>query len=128
MPRFHSQSRLNIRATRASGAFEQGAANCGPSSATAEPKMLPKIPTTAIFYFNGTFLERTNGAHLRAASLIFFLQQRFERVILYSYANHPTCPWSDGLIEKFKVMYPSVPLILEDSTGLIRIATRLKNF
>ena len=69
-----------------------------------------KIPTTAIFYFNGTFLERTNGAHLRAASLIFFLQQRFERVILYSYANHPTCPWSDGLIQKFKVMYPSVPL------------------
>jgi hypothetical protein len=89
--------------------------------------MRAKIPATALFYFNGTFLERSNGAHARAASFLAFLQQRYERVILYSYRNHPTCPWRDELIEQFKTSYPSIPLVLDESTRLTRLLTRLKN-
>jgi len=89
--------------------------------------MHAKIPATALFYFNGTFLERSNGAHARAASFLAFLQQRYERVILYSYRNHPTCPWRDELIEQFKTSYPSIPLVLDESTRLTRLLTRLKN-
>jgi hypothetical protein len=38
--------------------------------------MNAKFPATALFYSNGTFLERSNWAHARAASL---LQHRFQR-------------------------------------------------
>jgi Glycosyl transferases group 1 len=89
--------------------------------------MHAKIPATALFYFNGTFLDRSNGAHARAASLLAFLQQRYQRVILYSYRNHATCPWRDELVEQFKSAHPSVALVLDESSRLTRLVTRLKN-
>lgn len=89
---------------------------------------MDKIPRTVIFYFNGTFLRRENGAHARASSFVDFLIRTFDRVIVYSYLNHPTCRWSDNLIESFKAVYPTVSLILDESTKPMKVLTRFKNF
>jgi len=86
-----------------------------------------KIPATALFYFNGTFLERSNGAHSRAAASLTFLQRHYQHVIFYSYRNHATCPWRDELVDQFKHTYPDIPLVLDESTRLTRLLTRLKN-
>lgn len=87
-----------------------------------------KIPRTVIFYFNGTFLRRENGAHARASSFVDFLIRTFDRVIVYSYLNHPTCPWSHHLIESFKALYPTASLVLDESTQPMKVLTRFKNF
>src|SRR5262245_11301811 len=89
--------------------------------------MHAKIPATALFYFNGTFLEQSNGAHARAVSFLAFLRRHYQHVIFYSYRNHATCPWRDELVEQFKSTYPDVPLIMDESTRLTRLLTRLKN-
>src|SRR5258708_19798742 len=80
-----------------------------------------------IVYFNGSFMEKVNGAHARADSFLRFLLRHFERVIVYSFRNHPTCPWTDDLVQRFAMEYPRARLVLEDrSAGLVAM-TRLKN-
>ena len=80
-----------------------------------------------IVYFNGTFMQRLNGAHARMDSFLRFLLRHFERVIVYSFRNHPTCPWTDDLVKRFAVEYPRARLVLEPRTALLVAMTRLKN-
>jgi glycosyltransferase involved in cell wall biosynthesis len=80
-----------------------------------------------IVYFNGTFMERLNGAHARMDSFLRFLLRHFERVIVYSFRNHPTCPWTDELVQRFATEYPRAQLILEERTARLVAMTRLKN-
>ena len=80
-----------------------------------------------IIYFNGTFLERLNGAHARMDSFLRFLLRNFERVIVYSFRNHPTCPWTEELVQRFAAEYPRAELVLEERTPRLVAMTRLKN-
>jgi glycosyltransferase involved in cell wall biosynthesis len=80
-----------------------------------------------IVYFNGTFMEKVNGAHARMDSFLRFLLRHFERVIVYSFRNHPTCPWTDELVQRFAVEYPRARLVLEERTAGLVAMTRLKN-
>src|ERR1700746_2673914 len=80
-----------------------------------------------IIYFNGTFLERLNGAHARMDSFLRFLLRHFERVIVYSFRNHPTCPWTKELVQRFAAEYPRAQLVLEERTPRLVAMTRLKN-
>jgi len=80
-----------------------------------------------IVYFNGTFMQRSNGAHARAASCLQFLLRHFERVIVYSFRNHPTCPWTDNLVQRFAAEYPRARLVLEQRSPCLIAMTRLKN-
>ena len=84
-------------------------------------------PQDVIFYFNGTFMQRLNGAHARADSFLRFLLRHFQRVIVYSFRNHPTCPWTNDLVQRFAAEYPRAQLILEDRTAALVAMTRLKN-
>src|SRR5258707_13687333 len=85
------------------------------------------MPQEVIVYFNGTFMEKLNGAHARADSFLRFLLRDFERVIVYSFRNHPTCPWTDDLVQRFVMEYPRARLVLDDpSAGLVAM-TRSKN-
>jgi glycosyltransferase involved in cell wall biosynthesis len=80
-----------------------------------------------IVYFNGTFMERLNGAHARMDSFLRFLLRHFERVVVYSFRNHPTCPWTDELVQRFAAEYPQAQLVLEERTPRLVAMTRLKN-
>jgi glycosyltransferase involved in cell wall biosynthesis len=80
-----------------------------------------------IVYFNGTFMERLNGAHARMDSFLRFLLRHFERVIVYSFRNHPTCPWTEELVQRFAAEYPRAQLVLEKRTPWLVAMTRLKN-
>jgi glycosyltransferase involved in cell wall biosynthesis len=80
-----------------------------------------------IIYFNGTFMERLNGAHARMDSFLRFLLRHFERVVVYSFRNHPTCPWTDELVQRFATEYPRAQLVLEERTPRLVAMTRLKN-
>jgi glycosyltransferase involved in cell wall biosynthesis len=80
-----------------------------------------------IVYFNGTFMERLNGAHARMDSFLRFLLRHFERVIIYSFRNHPTCPWTYELVQRFAAEYPRAQLVLEERTPRLVAMTRLKN-
>ena len=80
-----------------------------------------------IVYFNGTFMQRSNGAHARADSCLQFLLRHFERVIVYSFRNHPTCPWTDNLVQRFAAEYPRARLVLEQRSPCLIAMTRLKN-
>jgi glycosyltransferase involved in cell wall biosynthesis len=80
-----------------------------------------------IVYFNGTFMQRSNGAHARADSCLRFLLRHFERVIVYSFRNHLTCPWTDDLVHRFAAEYPRARLVLEQRSPCLVAMTRLKN-
>jgi glycosyltransferase involved in cell wall biosynthesis len=84
-------------------------------------------PQEVIVYFNGTFMERLNGAHARMESFLRFLLRHFERVMVYSFRNHPTCPWTDELVQRFAAEYPRAELVLEDRSPRLVAMTRLKN-
>jgi glycosyltransferase involved in cell wall biosynthesis len=68
-----------------------------------------------------------NGAHARMDSFLRFLLRHFERVIVYSFRNHPTCPWTDELVQRFSAEYPRARLVLEERTPRLVGMTRLKN-
>ena len=91
------------------------------------PFFMSSSSKDVIVYFNGTFMERLNGAHARMDSFLRFLLRHFERVIVYSFRNHPTCPWTDELVQRFAAEYPRARLILEERTAGLVAMTRLKN-
>src|SRR5258707_2938446 len=80
-----------------------------------------------IIYFNGTFMKRSTGAHARADSFLQFLLRHFERVIVYSFRNHPTCPWTHDLALRVAAGYPRARLVLEERSPCLVAMTRLKN-
>lgn len=83
--------------------------------------------TGIVVYFNGTFLNLENGAHARMYDQLKWLSARFSDIALYSYSNHPDCPWTEKEETKFRVDFPHVRLVLEHRPAGLRYATRLKN-
>ena len=78
------------------------------SSWCTRPKKRP-----VIVYFNGTFMNRENGAHARVFALLDFLQSESVEVIVYSYGDHPDCPWTSREIAMFRARYPSTELVID---------------
>jgi glycosyltransferase involved in cell wall biosynthesis len=70
-------------------------------------------PAPLIVYFNGTFMNRHNGAHARVMGLLSYLVDGGHDVILYSFADHADCPWGDAEIDAFARRYPTITLILD---------------
>jgi glycosyltransferase involved in cell wall biosynthesis len=102
------------------------------SDVSAHPYQHRRAPVSllsqdVIVYFNGTFMQRSNGAHTRADACLRFLLRHFERVIVYSFRNHPTCPWTDDLVQRFAAEYPRARLVLEQRSPCLVAMTRLKN-
>src|SRR5258707_14492744 len=79
-----------------------------------------------ILYFNGTFVHRLNGAHVRVSNLLEFLLTCGYRVILYSYADHSDCPWGLNEIALFHEMFPNVELILDRRPSHFNLWKRAK--
>lgn len=80
-----------------------------------------------VVYFNGTFLNLENGAHARMYDQLKWLSNRFADIVLYSYSNHPDCPWGEKEESKFHAEFPDVRLVLEHRPAGLKYATRLKN-
>lgn len=81
----------------------------------------------ALLFFNGTFVFQENGAHARTAELLDFLVSTFERVVVYSFRNHPTCPWTPAAERQFRRRYPRVQLVLEHQGRALRALSRCRN-
>ncbi len=79
-----------------------------------------------ILYFNGTFVHRLNGAHVRVSNLLNFLLTCGYRVILYSYADHVDCPWGEKEIALFHETFPNVELILDRRPRYFNLWKRAK--
>jgi glycosyltransferase involved in cell wall biosynthesis len=80
-----------------------------------------------VVYYNGTFIHLRNGAHSRMASLLRYLVDAGYLVTLFSFANHPTEPWLENTQVAFKSAFPTVRLVLDTQTALLRRLTFLKN-
>jgi glycosyltransferase involved in cell wall biosynthesis len=80
-----------------------------------------------VVYYNGTFIHLRNGAHSRMASLLRYLVDAGCLVTLFSFANHPTEPWVETAQIAFKNAFPTVRLVLDTQTDLLRRLTFLKN-
>ena len=80
-----------------------------------------------VVYYNGTFIHLRNGAHSRMASLLSYLVDAGCLVTLFSFVNHPTEPWVETAQLAFKNAFPSVRLVLDTQTALLRRLTFLKN-
>ena len=78
-------------------------------------------------YYNVTFIHLRNGAHSRMASLLRYLVDAGCLVTLFSFANHPTEPWVETAQIAFKNAFPTVRLVLDTQTALLRRLTFLKN-
>jgi glycosyltransferase involved in cell wall biosynthesis len=79
-----------------------------------------------LIYFNGTFINRENGAHARVSELLDFAIATGRKIIVYSYYEHPACPWRQRDVARFRTAYPDVDLVLESRGRLLRLATTLK--
>lgn len=79
-----------------------------------------------LVYFNGTFVNRENGAQARVAELLSFVIATGRPVIVYSYYEHPSCPWRQDDIERFRGAYPTVELVLDHRNRWLRLITLLK--
>ncbi len=76
-----------------------------------------------IVFFDGTFIHLRNGAHVRMASLLRYLLAAGCSVTLFSFANHPTEPWTEAAQAAFRTTFPSIRLVLDErSPGLRRQA------
>jgi glycosyltransferase involved in cell wall biosynthesis len=82
---------------------------------------------TLVIFFDGTFVGRENGAHVRILDLVGYAADHFRDVVLYSYSNHPTCPWTAEAESKFRMLFPGVKLVVERRTLAMRLVTRIKN-
>jgi len=80
-----------------------------------------------VVYYNGTFIHLRNGAHSRMASLLRYLVDAGCLVTLFSFANHPAEPWVETAQIAFKNAFPTVRLVLDTQTALLRRLTFLKN-
>ena len=79
-----------------------------------------------VFYY-GSFLPPANGSHVRITSMLDRLAQEFSNITLYSYDNHPECPWTPAAEAAFRQRWPGVELVIERHTKLLRYVTRAKN-
>ncbi|MGC1303401.1 MAG: glycosyltransferase family 4 protein [Caulobacteraceae bacterium] len=80
-----------------------------------------------IVYFNGTFINRENGAHARFWEQLTWISENYANVTLYSFSDHPDCPWGAVEIERFHQLFPKVELALERRSRKLRTIRRLKN-
>jgi hypothetical protein len=55
------------------------------------------------------------------------LSPEFANLTLYSYENHPNCPWTSTSEEVFRKRWPGVELVIERHTKTLRYITRAKN-
>lgn len=92
------------------------------TSTTAE---LPQTQPIILYYW-GSFMARSNGSHSRMAGLTRYLSSNFERVILYSYMNHPEEPWTEDHQDAFRTHYPDIELVLDRLSFTARIAIKSK--
>ena len=60
-----------------------------------------------VFYY-GSFLPPANGSHVRITSMLDRLAQEFSNITLYSYDNHPECPWTPAAEAAFRQRWPGV--------------------
>lgn len=79
-----------------------------------------------VVYFNGSFVNKENGAHSRVCDLMMLLSDLRARVVVYSYRDHNAWPWGDAEIRRFGELYPGAELVLEQSSFLLRAWTRAK--
>lgn len=94
---------------------------------TRDPHHATAHERVAILFFNGTFVFQENGAHARTAELLEFLSKTFERVVLYSYRAHPSCPWTAAAERAFGERYPAVELVLEERAPALSVLSRCRN-
>ena len=80
-----------------------------------------------VVYYNGTFVHLHNGAHARMTSLLQYLVKAGYSITLFSFENHPTEPWTDAAQSAFKTAFPTIRLVLDTQTPLLRCLTSLKN-
>ena len=80
-----------------------------------------------VVYYNGTFVHLHNGAHARMTSLLQYLVKAGYSITLFSFENHPTEPWTDAAQSAFKTAFPTIRLVLDTQTALLRCLTSLKN-
>lgn len=80
-----------------------------------------------VLYFNGTFINNENGAHARMRHQLAWAVANFPKVVLYSFADHPDCPWGEKEIALFRAEFPTVELVLDRRSKRLDRATRLKN-
>jgi glycosyltransferase involved in cell wall biosynthesis len=100
------------------------------SSAPSKTDWLPDMSSNrqglAIFYY-GSFYPTSNGSHVRMTSMLDRLSSEFRDVTLYSYGNHPSCPWDARTEAAFRSRWPDVNLVIESHTAALRAFTRVKN-
>ena len=80
-----------------------------------------------VVYYNGTFIHLRNGAHARLTSLLQYLVKAGYSITLFSFENHPTEPWTEAAQSAFKTAFPTIRLVLDTQTALLRCLTSLKN-
>jgi glycosyltransferase involved in cell wall biosynthesis len=89
--------------------------------------MARSASTQVAIYYNGTFIHLRNGAHARMTSLLQYLVKAGYSVTLFSFQNHPTEPWTETAQIAFKTAFPTVRLVLDTQTALLRCLTSIKN-
>jgi hypothetical protein len=80
-----------------------------------------------VVYYNGTFVHLRNGAHMRMTSLLRYLTGAGHDVTLFSFANHPTEPWTEEAQALLRQNHPGVRLVLDEQTPALNKLTSSKN-
>lgn len=81
----------------------------------------------ALFTFAGSFMRATDGCHIRALQIVELLRAAGLRVIVYSFRDHDTWPWTETDQAAFRGRFPDARLVLEDGWGRIKKAARVKS-
>lgn len=80
----------------------------------------------AILVSWGSFMAQSNGSHARVLALLEFLRRRFDRVTLYSYAEHPAEPWTDAQRGVFAERFPDVEMVIDKESRPLKLAKKVK--
>ena len=84
-----------------------------------------RTPRVVVFYW-GALMAGANGSQIRTLGLLSWLSGRFNDVVLYTYANHPTDPWTEDDLEAFAIRFPRVRLVRDTESPALKLLSRAK--
>ena len=95
-------------------------------AAAEAPASQPALAARAILFYWGNFQDGQNGSQRRVSDLLRFLEATFSDVVVYSYENHPSRPWTDAARSAFAAAHPEVRLELDQETPALAVLRRFK--
>ena len=79
-----------------------------------------------VIFIQGDFTKPTSGSHVRFCEFVEFATRTYSKVVVYSYEDHSTAPWTADAQLRFRRRFPKAALVLERPGAIVRLFGKIK--